>query len=223
MKKRFGIISFPGSNCDRDCEYAVKLAGADPVMIWHEDDNLHASDCIIIPGGFSYGDYLRSGALASVSPVMNLISQFADNGGLVIGICNGFQILVEAKLLPGALMLNESLRFIHKTVYAKAVKKTPFTYLIDNDSVLKMPIAHKEGRYYSDEAYETVFQYCGQDGTVSDMYNPNGSIGAAAGIVNKNGNVCGIMPHPERASETILGSDDGIMIFKSMIAWLERR
>ncbi len=222
MKKRFGVISFPGSNCDRDCEYAIKMAGSDPVTIWHEDNKLYDSDCIIIPGGFSYGDYLRSGALASVSPIMNQVAQFAANGGLVLGICNGFQILVEAKLLPGALLMNESLRFVHKTVYAKIVMKTPFTYLFDNGSVLNMPIAHKEGRYYSNEDYKAVLRYCGQDGTVSDIYNPNGSIGAAAGIINENGNVCGIMPHPERASEEILGSDDGIAIFRSMAAWLLR-
>ncbi len=222
MKRRFGVVTFPGSNCDSDCHYAVKLAGAEPVMIWHESP-LPDVDCVILPGGFSYGDYLRAGALVAASPIMEQIARYSAGGGLVLGICNGFQILVETGLLPGALLKNKTLKFIHKTVYVKSVGKTPFTYLIDEGSVLKMPIAHSEGCYFSNNGnFQTVFQYCSKEGIISETYNPNGSVDSVAGIVNEKGNVCGMMPHPERAVEKILGSDDGLRVFKSIIAWLDK-
>jgi len=221
MKKRFGIVTFPGSNCDTDCRYAVKVAGAEPIMIWHEEPDFSKVDCIILPGGFSYGDYLRAGALVAASPTMKLIARYAAGGGLVLGICNGFQILVETGLLPGALLKNKTLRFIHKDVYLKSVRKTPFSYLIDEKDIMKMPIAHSEGRYFSDKQnYNPIFRYCGSNGEISEEFNPNGSIDSIAGVVNEGGNICGMMPHPERAVEGILGSDDGLKIFESIIAWL---
>lgn len=219
---RFGVVVFPGSNCDQDCFYVIRDVFRKPVKyIWHKDTNLKGLDCIVLPGGFSYGDYLRTGAIARFSPVMNSIVDFAKKGGLVIGICNGFQILLEAGLLPGAMMRNKNLHFICKYVYIRVENnKTPFTNLCRKGQILKIPIAHNEGNYYIDERNlrrlkdnnQVVFRYCD---------NPNGAKDDIAGIINKEGNILGMMPHPERCSEKVLGSEDGALIFRSIIKWLE--
>ncbi len=215
---RFGVVVFPGSNCDHDCFYVLSnVLKQDVKYIWHKEIEVRDVDCIVLPGGFSYGDYLRTGAIARFSPIMQGIINFANKGGLVIGICNGFQILLEAGLLPGAMLCNKNVHFICKHVYVKLLNKnTPFTNLYKKDEVLKIPIAHNEGNYYIDEkGLETlkennqiVFQYCD---------NPNGAVDNIAGIVNKEGNVLGMMPHPERCSEKELDSQDGLFIFKSII------
>jgi len=230
---RIGIVVFPGSNCDRDCFYAVKnVFNQDAEYIWHKDTVLDRFGCIILPGGFSYGDYLRPGAIARFSPVMNKILDFAKAGGLVVGICNGFQILLEAGLLPGVMLRNSGLRFICRYVYIKTENnKTPFTNLSSEGHVFKIPIAHNEGNYYiGDEGLKSlkennqiVFRYCDKDGTVSKENNPNGALENIAGIVNKQGNVLGMMPHPERSSENALGSEDGAVIFNSIFNWLEEK
>ncbi|MDD5455092.1 MAG: phosphoribosylformylglycinamidine synthase subunit PurQ [Candidatus Ratteibacteria bacterium] len=227
---KFGVVVFPGSNCDRDCFYTVKNVLKQPVKyIWHKQTKLDDIDCAILPGGFSYGDYLRTGAIARFSPLMKQIYRFAQKGGLVIGICNGFQILLEAGLLPGAMLRNKNLHFICKYVYIKTeTNKTPFTNFCSRNQILKIPIAHNEGNYYIDksglktleENRQIVFRYCSQDGAVNNQSNPNGALANIAGIINKNGNVLGMMPHPERSSEKILGSEDGFLIFKSIAAWL---
>lgn len=222
----FGIIIFPGSNCDLDCFHVIKnVFKKDVSYIWHEDNNLSRFDCIILPGGFSYGDYLRAGAIARFSKVMNSLKKYAQKGrGLVIGICNGFQILTEAGLLPGALTRNKNLKFICKFVKIKVKNtKTPFTNLCKKDQILNIPIAHAEGNYTCSEEIlkklkkknQIVFQYSGE--------NPNGSLLNIAGICNEKGNVLGMMPHPERASEEILGSTDGKFIFESIIKHLEKK
>ncbi|MFH1245185.1 MAG: phosphoribosylformylglycinamidine synthase subunit PurQ [Candidatus Omnitrophota bacterium] len=230
---KFGVVVFPGSNCDQDCFYVVKeVLGQDVRYIWHKDTCLDGLDCIILPGGFSYGDYLRTGAVARFSPVMSAVIEFANKGGLVLGICNGFQILLEAGLLPGAMLRNTNLHFICKFLYIKTEKNdTPFTNLYRQHQVLKIPIAHNEGNYYIDAAglkeleknRQIVFRYCGAQGVVDKETNPNGAAGNIAGIVNKAGNVLGMMPHPERSAEEALGSSDGFLIFKSIVNWLERR
>ncbi len=224
---RFGVVVFPGSNCDHDCFYAVQqFISEDVEFIWHKSHEIHDFDCIILPGGFSYGDYLRTGAIARFSPVIEQVQKFAESGKLVIGICNGFQILLECGLLPGAMLRNTSLRFICKYVNLKTVnEKTPFTSSIARDQVLNIPVAHGEGNYYIDPEgladlkrnNQIVFQYCDEQGNVNDAANPNGSVENIAGICNKAGNVLGMMPHPERCCDPRLGSSDGLTIFQSIM------
>ncbi len=228
---KFGVIIFPGSNCDPDCYYAIRKVLKQPVKyIWHQETRLNHYDCLVLPGGFSYGDYLRTGAIARFSPVMKRVVDFAKRGGLVIGICNGFQILLEAGLLPGAMLRNRSLHFICRDVFIKVENnQTPFTKLYRKNQVLKIPIAHNEGNYYIDEKglselkrnNQIVLKYCNEEGKAEDKFNPNGAKDNIAGIINKGGNVLGMMPHPERSSEAILGSEDGLFIFKSIINWLK--
>jgi len=221
---RFGVVVFPGSNCDQDCFDVIKNAlKQDVEFIWHKTTSVDGFDCIIIPGGFSYGDYLRCGAIARFSPIMESVIKFANNGGLVIGICNGFQVLLEAGLLPGAMMRNTNLHFICKYVDLKVdATDTPFSSGYNKGQVIRIPIAHNEGNYYIDDKGlaelkkndQIVFRY---------VENPNGAIDDIAGIVNKNRNVLGLMPHPERCSEKALGSDDGLVVFKSILKWLDDR
>ena len=218
---KFSVITFPGSNCDKDCVYVLKdILKQDVLEIFHEIPLLPNVDCVVLPGGFSYGDYLRSGAIARFSKIINSVIDFANKGGLVIGICNGFQILCEIGLLDGALTRNKSLSFICDDVYLKvANNKTPFTHLYKPDEVIKLSIAHGDGRYISSNINkdQIVFQYCDKDGNTTEESNPNGSIQNIAGITNKEGNVIGMMPHPERACEDILGSKDGKKLFESII------
>ncbi len=228
----FGVIVFPGSNCDHDCHHVIKYVfdqGCD--FVWHEERSLDGFDCVILPGGFSYGDYLRTGAIARFSPVMKAVEKFASNGGLVIGICNGFQILVEAGLLPGALMKNASLKFVCKWVNIRVENNnTPFTRLMKVGDILRIPIAHGEGNYFAPQEVlakfsqnsQVVFRYCDEKGKVTPESNPNGSIENIAGICNPQGNILGMMPHPERCSEEILGGKNGRPIFESVISWLEK-
>lgn len=224
---KFGVVVFPGSNCDQDCFYVIKDVLGQPVKyIWHKESALDSVDCVVLPGGFSYGDYLRAGAIARFSPLMEAVTDFAGKGGILIGICNGFQILLEAGLLPGAMLRNTTLHFICKYVYIKTENNsTPFTKLCKKEQVLKIPIAHNEGNYYIDEDgledleknRQIVFRYCSADGDLNKKSNPNGSIANIAGIINKEGNVLGMMPHPERSAERELGSVDGRLIFESII------
>ncbi|MSP64737.1 MAG: phosphoribosylformylglycinamidine synthase subunit PurQ [Ignavibacteria bacterium] len=223
----FGVVVFPGSNCDFDAyRVADEILQQNVKYIWHKDSTLGDVDVIILPGGFSYGDYLRTGAIARFSPVMQGVVKFAKNGGLVIGLCNGFQILTECGLLPGVLMRNKSLKFICDFVNLKVVtKNTPFTSECLEDEVLKIPIAHGDGNYFADEETikslkendQIVFQYCNKNGEVTDDSNPNGAIQNIAGIINKERNVLGMMPHPERAVRSILGSTDGLKVFNSIV------
>ncbi|HLP18202.1 MAG TPA: phosphoribosylformylglycinamidine synthase subunit PurQ [Bacteroidota bacterium] len=224
---KFGVVVFPGSNCDHDAYHAVKhVLKQDAEFIWHKSTSLGDVDAVILPGGFSYGDYLRTGAIARFSPVMREVVKFAEAGGTVIGICNGFQILLEAGLLPGAILRNRSLQFICRHVNLKVENaQTRFTSACSKGDVLSIPIAHGEGNYFADadtlsalqDNEQIVFRYCGPDGTVSDETNPNGSLLNIAGIMNTRGNVLGMMPHPERAVEAELGSTDGVKIFTSII------
>jgi len=225
---KFAVVVFPGSNCDADAFHAVRdNAKQDVVYLWHKDTSLPKDiDCVILPGGFSYGDYLRSGAIARFSPLMQEVIAYADKGGTLIGICNGFQVLTEANLLPGTLMRNSTLNFICKDVYLKTNNfDTQFTKSIPQNKILRIPIAHGEGNYYADEDTlkalldnnQIVFQYCDSSGIVNQESNPNGSRMNIAGIINKKGNVLGMMPHPERLSDEILGGSDGLFIFKSII------
>lgn len=230
---RFGVVVFPGSNCDQDCFYVINDVLKQPVKyIWHKDTGLGRFDCIVLPGGFSYGDYLRTGAIARFSPIMKPIIDFAQKGGLVIGICNGFQILLESGLLPGAMLRNTTLHFICKYVHIKTENtKTPFTNLCSKNQILKIPIAHNEGNYYIDEVglknlkenKQIIFRYCSAYGEGDKEHNPNGALDNIAGIINKQGNVLGMMPHPERSSEKELGSRDGFLIFKSINRWLRSK
>ncbi|HLG32593.1 MAG TPA: phosphoribosylformylglycinamidine synthase subunit PurQ [Ignavibacteriaceae bacterium] len=226
-KPKFGVVVFPGSNCDHDTYYALKkLFNYDVNFLWHKDIDLKESDVIILPGGFSYGDYLRTGAIAKFSPIMNEVINFANKGGYVFGICNGFQILLETGLLPGVMLRNISLQFVCKDVYLLIEnKKTVFTDGIQKEkSVLKIPIAHGEGNYFADEKTlnqliendQIVFKYSSKDGELNDESNPNGSVMNIAGIINKKGNVFGMMPHPERSSDTVLGKTDGSLIFNAL-------
>jgi phosphoribosylformylglycinamidine synthase subunit PurQ / glutaminase len=226
---RFGVVTFPGSNCDYDCYNAVKRVLKQPVeFIWHADTKLKDYDAIIIPGGFSYGDYLRCGAIARFAPIMGEIKKFADEGrGLVIGICNGFQILTEAGLLPGALIRNKNLHFMCKHVNLRVENnKTPFSNKLKAKQVLTMPIAHGEGNFVADKATlaelkknkQIIFTYCDEKGRVTPNANPNGSLLNIAGICNKKRNVLGMMPHPERMSEEVLGGIDGKLILESMLS-----
>lgn len=226
---KFGIIVFPGSNCDHDCYHIVKhVLGKEAGFIWHKEKDLSGIDAVILPGGFSYGDYLRAGAIAQFSPVMRAVEEFAGAGGLVLGICNGFQILLEAGLLPGTMLKNRSLKFICKDVYLRVDNiNTPFTLDYFENQIMRMPIAHAEGNYYADEETLTriqknsqiVFRYCGPDGRITDDANPNGAAGNIAGICNEQGNVLGMMPHPERCAEQILGGRDGYIVFESMVRY----
>jgi phosphoribosylformylglycinamidine synthase subunit PurQ / glutaminase len=226
-KIKFGIVVFPGSNCDQDAyDVAKHVMEQDAHFIWHKDTSLGDADVIILPGGFSYGDYLRTGAIARFSPVMKEVVRFANTGGTVLGICNGFQILLETGLLPGAMVRNRSLRFVCKYVYLKVENaETRFTSECSAGDVLKIPIAHGDGNYFADEPTiqsledrgQIVFRYSSREGIIDDASNPNGSLASIAGIVNREGNVLGMMPHPERASDAMLGSADGKRVFESII------
>ena len=217
------VIVFPGSNCDRDIAVAIRnISGHAPEMTWHKETSIHSSDLIIVPGGFSYGDYLRCGAIASTSPIMKDVVKKANNGVPVIGICNGFQILIESSLLDGALMRNSSLSFICRDIFIKS-KNTNSIFTKDTN-IAKMPIAHNEGNYFvsseklkkMEDNDQIAFQYCSKNGDINQEANPNGSLKNIAGVLNKQKNVLGMMPHPERAAETILGCDDGKSIFTSV-------
>ena len=226
-KPKFGVVVFPGSNCDHDAFYALhKVLEYDVNFLWHKDTDLKESDVIILPGGFSYGDYLRTGAIARFSPIMNSVIDFVNKGGYVIGICNGFQILLEAGLLPGALLQNISLKFICKDVYLSVENyESNFTNGIKDKIVLNLPIAHGDGNYFADENTlkelednnQIILRYSSKDGKVSNEFNPNGSLKNIAGITNKNGNVLGMMPHPERSCNPILAKTDGSLIFNALV------
>jgi phosphoribosylformylglycinamidine synthase subunit PurQ / glutaminase len=230
---KFGVVVFPGANCDADAFHAVRDAMGQPVeYIWHERKDVAGCDGIILPGGFTYGDYLRTGAVARFAPVMEAVSQFAKAGGIVIGICNGFQILLEAGLLPGAMLRNRSQKFRCAHQYIRIEQTdTPFTNVGTKGQVLDIPIAHGEGNYYCDEATlamlesenRVVFRYCDKDGNITDESNPNGSLANIAGICNEGRNVLGMMPHPERCSDPILGWSDGRLVFESIIEALENK
>lgn len=225
---RFGVVVFPGSNCDTDTWHALHDdMGASVDYIWHEQTDLRGYDCIILPGGFSYGDYLRTGAIARFSPVMGAVAAFADRGGLVLGICNGFQILLEAGLLPGAMLRNVGQKFVCKYVHVRVeTTQTPFTRAMAPGAVLHIPIAHGEGNYYADPATlaelkandQIVFRYCTPEGEITPEANPNGSLENIAGICNRARNVLGMMPHPERCTNPLLGSADGRLVWESLLA-----
>ena len=226
---RIGVVVFPGSNCDRDTLHAVELAGAEAVELWHESPTLDGVAGVILPGGFAYGDYLRAGVIARFSPVMRAVADFAANGGLVLGICNGFQVLAEAGLVPGALLRNRDLRFLGREVRIVAERTdTPFTSGLERGRPMRLPIAHGEGCYFADpvtlaqlnERKQVLWRYVNSKGEPTDAANPNGSVENIAGICNQQGNVAGLMPHPERASESLLGSADGRLIFESVAHWL---
>lgn len=224
---KFGVVIFPGSNCDHDCYYVIESVMGKPVeFIWHQDTSVNGFDAIILPGGFAYGDYLRTGALAKFSPVMRAIGDFAKKGGLVCGICNGFQVLAEAGLLPGALMRNVSMKYICKFLYLRTeTTNTPYTNLLRNGQLLRIPIGHGDGNFFADadtlkrieDNDQVVFRYSDAEGRITKEANPNGSLNNIAGIVNEQRNVLGMMPHPDRSSEAILGSADGKLIFESMV------
>jgi len=229
---KFGVVQFPGSNCDDDAFYAIGQILRQPVeFIWHQSEDLADCDAIILPGGFAYGDYLRTGAIARFSPVMRSVDRFAHTGGLVLGICNGFQILLEAGLLPGAMMRNKNLRFLCRPVYIRVERTdTPFTCAAQPGQTLEIPIAHMDGNYFCDQAtlgelernHQIIFHYVLPDGRDAENNleaNPNGSLRAIAGICNRERNVLGLMPHPERAVECSLGSAQGLVIFQSMLQW----
>jgi len=229
MPVRIGVVVFPGSNCDRDTVHALGLAGAEPVVLWHEDVGLDGVAAVVLPGGFAYGDYVRAGVIARFSPVMRAVSAFAADGGLVLGICNGFQVLAEAGLVPGALLRNASLRFAGQTIAIVPERlDTPFTHALDARRPLRMPVAHGEGRFYADDAAldalehegRVLFRYVDGDGHPAGPDhpdNPNGSLRAIAGVLDAAGNVAGLMPHPERAAEAVLGSTDGAGIIRSLV------
>jgi phosphoribosylformylglycinamidine synthase subunit PurQ / glutaminase len=225
---KFAIVVLPGSNCDHDALHVTKdVLGEEAELLWHKETDLHGADCVIVPGGFAYGDYLRAGALAKFAPVMEPIRRHAANGGLVLGICNGFQVLTEAGLLPGALMRNEHLRFVSRDICLRTEQTTtPFTSELASGQVLRVPIAHGEGNYFANDDVlddlerndQIVFRYCDAEGRVTRESNPNGSARNIAGICNRGRNVLGLMPHPERCSEALLGNTDGLAIFKSIVA-----
>ncbi|MBN2681462.1 MAG: phosphoribosylformylglycinamidine synthase subunit PurQ [Bacteroidales bacterium] len=224
---KIGVVIFPGSNCDHDMIYSLQtILKQDVVEIWHKDKNLQDVDAIALPGGFSYGDYLRSGAIARFSPIMEKVVDFANKGGYVFGVCNGFQVLCETGLLPGALLHNTNQQFICKNQYIKPItNKTVFTSGLDTSKALKIPIAHGEGRYYAGKDVlqelhlndQILFRYCDENAKVSEQFNPNGSVENIAGICNKNRNVFGMMPHPERAADSEIGNADGLLILKSLV------
>ena len=230
---RFAVLQFPGSNCDQDCVHVLgNVLGQDADYLWHKEESIGAADAVVVPGGFSYGDYLRTGSIAQFSPVMNAVKAFANAGGLVIGICNGFQILCETGLLPGALVRNRSLQFRCETIFLKIpTADSPFTSEVPEGRLLRVPIAHGEGCYFADDEAlaklraddQILFQYATETGDLTDEANPNGSLLNIAGICNEGRNVCGMMPHPERASENVLGADDGRRVFESMLRHLEAK
>ena len=230
MSVRVGVVVFPGSNCDRDTLHALEGAGAEGVALWHETASLDGVSAVILPGGFAYGDYLRAGVIARFSPVMRSVAAFAEDGGLVLGICNGFQVLAEAGLVPGALLRNRGLRFLGRDVHISAERlDTPFTHALASHGPLRMPVAHGEGCYFADDAtldalerdHGVLFRYVDASGSVAaegdTAANPNGSLRAIAGVISARGNVGGLMPHPERAAEAILGSEDGAGIIRSVV------
>ena len=227
---RIGVVVFPGSNRDRDTLRAIEIAGGEPVALWHEQATLEGSAAIVVPGGFAYGDYLRAGVIARFSPVMRSVAAFAGQGGLVFGICNGFQVIAEAGLVPGALLRNRGLRFLGRDVLIAIERSdTPFTGLTGPRRPLRIPIAHGEGCYFADDATlaslerdgQVLFRYVHADGTAArdtgDPDNPNGSLHAIAGVMNAQGNVAGLMPHPECAIEAVIGTDDGLAIIRSLV------
>jgi phosphoribosylformylglycinamidine synthase I len=228
---KFGVVVFPGSNCDHDAYHVMRdVIGKPAEFIWHQSVDLGGADAIIVPGGFSYGDYLRTGAIARFSPVMRAIEKFARGGGLVLGVCNGFQILLESGLLPGAMLRNAGLRFVCRDVQIRVeTTDTPFTCVANKGQVIQLPVAHGDGNYFCDAATlaelerndQIVFRYTTPDGREDAAANPNGSLANIAGICNRERNVAGLMPHPERASEDVLGSAEGAVIFRSMVQWLK--
>lgn len=230
---KFGVLVFPGSNCDHDTYNVLAAIAHQPVVyLWHETQDLEGCDAILVPGGFAYGDYLRTGAIAHFAPVMQSVKRFAAQGGLVLGICNGFQILCEAGLLPGALMRNAGLKYICKQVYLRTENAaTPFTNALALGQVLQIPIGHMEGNYFCDDATlaelergnRIAFRYATREGAITPEANPNGSLANIAGVLNEGKNVLGMMPHPDRSSERLLGSADGFPIFESMVAALALR
>lgn len=227
---KVGVVTFPGANCDYDAYAAIRhVLGEDATFLWHHSHDLEGSDMVILPGGFTYGDYLRPGSIAQFSPIMEQVISFARAGGLVLGICNGFQVLCESGLLPGVLMRNRQLRFSCKHVYLRTEQtRIPYTKALTEGEVLRIPIAHGDGNYYHfdddirrlEDNGQVVFRYVDKNGDITDDANPNGSLNNIAGICNEQGNVLGMMPHPERAVETILGSDDGLRLFESVKASL---
>jgi phosphoribosylformylglycinamidine synthase len=230
---RFAIVVFPGSNCDADCLHIARdLLGCEAEYVWHKDRDLKGADAVVLPGGFAYGDYLRAGALARFSPVMESVSEFAKSGRPVLGICNGFQVLLEAGLLPGAVRVNRGLRYVCRDVFMRVENtETAFTRLYERGSVVRMPIGHMEGNYTAPpetlDALEregrVAFRYCDADGRVTDEANPNGAAANIAGITNREGNVVGLMPHPDRCSEGVLGNDVGRKMFESAVLALAAR
>lgn len=231
MSKKIGVIVFPGSNCDHDAYHAMKhVMKVETTFLWHKDRDLSDIDLLIVPGGFSYGDYLRSGAIARFSPIMNAVQEYVKKGNPVLGICNGFQILLEANLLPGAMLHNEKLRFVCKNVHIRTENNASlFTKGLEAGSVLNIPVSHGEGNYFikSDglkelqDQNQIAFRYCDENGQITSESNFNGSVYSIAGITNKEGNVLGMMPHPERAMESLLGSEDGITFFESLLNQLQ--
>lgn len=231
-RMNIGVVVFPGSNCDQDCLHVLsEVLGQTVREIWHKDTSLSELDTVVLPGGFSYGDYLRTGAIARFSPIIGVVKEFADGGGFVLGICNGFQILLEAGLLPGAMLRNRDLAFICRDVHVRVENAaTPFTGRCEPGQVLTLPIAHADGNYYTDPVTlsalqanaQIVFRYCTPDGNVTPEANPNGSLDNIAGIRNAAGNVVGLMPHPERCVETMLGNEDGRWLFLSMLDALKK-
>jgi phosphoribosylformylglycinamidine synthase subunit PurQ / glutaminase len=227
---KFGIVVFPGSNCEADCFHIAKdLVGCEAEYIWHKDTDLKGADAVILPGGFAYGDYLRAGALARFSPVMDSVARFAKAGGPVLGICNGFQVLLEAGLLPGAVRVNRGLRYVCRDVFLRVENtETPFTCLYEPGAVIKMPIGHMEGNYTAppdmleelEREHRVTFRYCDAGGRITDSANPNGAAANTAGIANREGNVVGLMPHPDRCSERVLGNDVGRKVFESVVTTL---
>ena len=225
---RFGVLVFPGSNCDHDAYHvAAEVLGEEARMLWHESTDLEGCDAIVVPGGFAYGDYLRTGAIAKFAPIMQPVKKFAAGGGLVLGICNGFQILAEAGLLPGALMRNAGLNYVCKQVHLRTeAAESPFTQGISKGEVLRMPVGHMEGNYFCDAETLTrlnrdnrvAFRYASAQGDVAARFNVNGSLENIAGVLNEGRNVLGMMPHPDRSSEALLGSADGLRVFRSMVA-----
>jgi phosphoribosylformylglycinamidine synthase len=228
---KFGIVVFPGSNCDHDAYHAAKhVLGQDAEFVWHKDTDLKSADVVVLPGGFSYGDYLRTGAIARFSPIMNAVRAFAERGGPVLGVCNGFQILLEAGLIPGAMLRNRGVKFQCEQVHVRVDQTdTPFTAACRPGQVLQMPIAHGEGNYFAppdviarlEANGQVVFRYTNAAGEVTDEANPNGSVAAIAGLCNERRNVVGLMPHPERACESALGSADGLRVFESAVESLK--
>jgi len=230
---KFGVIQFPGSTCDYDCFYALRdVLKVQVDFVWYRETNLESYNGIILPGGFSYGDYLRVGAIARFSPIMKAVKKYSNDGGLVLGICNGFQILLEADLLPGVLIKNNCLHFLCRYLYLKVENNsTPYTHLCEKGQVLKIPIAHGEGNYYVDKNTlrelikndQIVLRYCDAKGEITPEANPNGSIYNIAAVCNKGGNVLGMMPHPERCVEDCLGSSDGKYIFNSILDYIKKK